>query len=454
MRYLQDKIVIVTGAGFSAPANLPIQDKILKEMMEPPVENIIDSEMDRESVKFLSAYIQVAIYLLREYASDIDVKKIIERYNRINAIYRSNDRVLEIIKYISTNYNFKAEEKDFNLVDVLNSTGERFYLDPDEYCNALMLLREELREKLQKSDIQICLEDIFTLFDKCITMKENTADYTYAEIDNLQNAILRLFTFYFSNKVNSHDYSKSDYLETIKYINKHSGQVSVITTNWDILLEEYFRKSGIDFDYKFNSPYVIKSDGELYPDTDGSAVRKVPYIKIHGSINWFRCLKCGTLQICDADTCGKYLFDDNEEEKCVKCGQKGEGDAVQIKPEIITPTMMKLLNSQLYNNLWQNAAYQLQQADKVIFCGYSLPLADYEFRYLLKQNIRPGIEIDVVLYHNDDPERCTDENMITFLPEKRYADLFPNSNCNFYYEGFGEYFSSQDCAIINKNQNT
>ena len=226
MRYLQDKIVIVTGAGFSAPANLPIQDKILKEMMEPPVENIIDSEMDRESVKFLSAYIQVAIYLLREYATDIDVKKIIERYNRINAIYRSNDRVLEIIEYISTNYNFKAEEKDFNLVDVLNSTGERFYLDPDEYCNELMLLREELREKLQKSDIQICLEDIFTLFDKCITMKENTADYTYAEIDNLQNAILRLFTFYFSNKVNSHDYSKSDYLETIKYINKHAGVYS------------------------------------------------------------------------------------------------------------------------------------------------------------------------------------------------------------------------------------
>ena len=226
MRYLQDKIVIVTGAGFSAPANLPIQDKILKEMMEPPVENIIDSEMDRESVKFLSAYIQVAIYLLREYATDIDVKKIIERYNRINAIYRSNDRVLEIIEYISTNYNFKAEEKDFNLVDVLNSTGERFYLEPDKCYNELILLREELREKLQKSDIQICLEDIFTLFDKCITMKENTADYTYAEIDNLQNAILRLFTFYFSNKVNSHDYSKSDYLETIKYINKHAGVYS------------------------------------------------------------------------------------------------------------------------------------------------------------------------------------------------------------------------------------
>ena len=407
VRYLRDKIVIVTGAGFSAPANLPIQDKILKEMTEPPEDSIMDYVIDKESEKFLSAYIQVAIYLLREYGTAVDVKKIAERYNRIKSIYRSNDRVLEIIDYISSNYNSKAEEKEFNLIDVLDSTGKRFYLEPDEYCNELMLLREELREKLQKSNIQICLEDIFTLFDKCITMKENTADYTYAEIDNLQNAILRLFTFYFSNKVNSHDYHKSDYLETIKYVNNHIGQVSVITTNWDILLEEYFRRNGIDFDYKFNSPYVIKSDGELYMDTGNSVVAKVPYIKIHGSINWFKCLKCGTLQICDADTCGKYLFDDSEEEKCVQCGQTGEGDEVQIKPEIITPTMMKLLNNQLYNNLWQNAAYELQQADKVIFCGYSLPLADYEFRYLLKQNIQPGTEIDVVLYHNDDPARCS-----------------------------------------------
>lgn len=444
MRYLQDKIVIVTGAGFSAPANLPIQDKILQEMTEPQDEKIIDSIVDKESVKFLSAYIQVAIYLLREYAADIDVKEIMERYNRINAMYRSNERVVEIIDYISANYNFKAEEKEFNLIDVLNSAGKKFYLEPDDYCNELLILREELREKLRMSNIQICLEDIFTLFDKCITMKENTADYTYVEIDNLQNAILRLFTFYFSNKVNSHGYDKSDYLETIKYISGHMGHVSLITTNWDILLEEYFRKNSMDYDYKFNSPYVIKANGDIYSDTSDNDFFKIPYIKIHGSINWFRCLKCGTLQVYAANICGKYLFDDKEEEKCVKCGQRGEGDTVQIKPEIITPTMMKLLNSQLYNNLWRNAAYELQQADKVIFCGYSLPLADYEFRYLLKQNIRPGTDLDVVLYHNDNPGKCMDDNMTNFLPEKRYKDLFPNCKCRFYYEGFGEYFSKEN----------
>lgn len=56
MRYLQDKIVIVTGAGFSAPANLPIQDKILQEMTEPTEESIINSTLDTESITALIPY--------------------------------------------------------------------------------------------------------------------------------------------------------------------------------------------------------------------------------------------------------------------------------------------------------------------------------------------------------------------------------------------------------------
>lgn len=46
--------------------------------------------------------------------------------------------------------------------------------------------------------------------------------------------------------------------------------------------------------------------------------------------------------------------------------------------------------------------------------------------------------------HDDDPGRCTDENMISFLPEKRYTDLFPNCKCRIYYEGFGEYFAGEN----------
>lgn len=440
MRYLQNKIIIITGAGFSAPANLPIQDRILKEMTEPTNLDILDMQGGKESKRFLIAYIQVAIYLLREYTK-VDVSKFDNKYREIDLEYRSNDRVQQVIKYIGEKNNAEAEKKEFNLSEILNDAVDKCCLPDSKYYTELLKLKEELRKLLQLSNIQISLEDIFTLFDKSIIMKENTVNYTYIEIDKLQHAILRLFTYYFSNKVNKHNYKHSDYLEMIEYVKKNSDRISIVTTNWDVLLEEYFTRNEVDYDYKFNSAYVVKNDGKIYREIDG---REIPYLKIHGSINWFRCLKCGTLQVHGANVCGKYLFEDDVKEQCSKCGQVASVEKVQIKPEIITPTMLKSINSQLYNNLWQNVAYELQQAEKIIFCGYSLPIADYEFRYLLKQNIGVKTKIDVVLYHNDDPKRSSDDKIINFLPEKRYKDLFPNNDCNFFYEGFGSYFQNKN----------
>ena len=86
---------------------------------------------------------------------------------------------------------------------------------------------------------------------------------------------------------------------------------------------------------------------------------------------------------------------------------------------------------------------ELQKAKKVLFCGYSLPLADFEFRYMLKQNIQPGTSIDVVLYKDDNPANYS-SNAYGLLPEKRYRDLFCNCSCNFFYDGFGEYFGSKN----------
>lgn len=138
--------------------------------------------------------------------------------------------------------------------------------------------------------------------------------------------------------------------------------------------------------------------------------------------------------------CGRFLFDDTQSEKCLGCGQVGYGSNIVIRPEIITPTMLKSINGQLYNNLWQNAAYELQKASKIIFCGYSLPIADFEFRHLLKQNINSDVEINVVLHTNDDPQMYLERSAKEMLPERRFRDLFANNKCSFYYKGFGDYF--------------
>lgn len=439
MRYLQSRIVLITGAGFSAPAKLPIQDKILDEMVTAPVSDFMAAEPIRESVKFLTAYINIAIYLLKVYGS-VDTQKWEEKYDILRHNYWADNRVDSILQYIRKQHSKEANIRNFNLDDILDNVARKFIIDIDEYSYSLLEIKEKLRGLLSKNKIGISLEDVFTAFDKSISMRENTKDYSYVQMDILQHSLLRLFVYYFANRTNKHIYTHQDYKNVMFFLKQEKNNVSIITTNWDVLLEQYMYKEGIEFDYNFNSEYVINEISGKKP-LIGKTEEAINLLKIHGSINWFRCLRCGTLQVCSADECGQYLFDDIKEEKCYKCGQIAYGDQVQLKPEIITPTMFKSINSQLYNNLWQNAAYQLQNADKIIFCGYSLPIADFEFRYLLKQNIKQNAEIDVVLYHNDNPAEFSDQNSVeSLLPEKRFKDLFSANGCTFYYEGFGEYF--------------
>ncbi len=111
-----------------------------------------------------------------------------------------------------------------------------------------------------------------------------------------------------------------------------------------------------------------------------------------------------------------------------------------MQPELITPTMMKSLSNQLYTNLWSSAAQELRDATHIIFVGYSLPIADFEFRYMLQKNVTSSAKIDVILTPNSNPDLVAN-NLKDLLPSKRYLDAFPKNKVSFYYEGFGPYFS-------------
>ncbi len=440
MKYLRDKTVLITGAGFSAPAKLPIQDKILEEMTAAPVTDFMTADPSMESIKFLIAYIKVTTYLLKEYSDNI-VLEYEQEFEDLTNSFQADKRVLDVLKFVQSKYGQEAQIKDFNINEVLNDVANNFILEKEKYCVKLLGLKERLRTVLESKRIGISLEDVFTAFDKSIAMRENTKNYTYVQMDSLQHSILRLFTYYFSKKTNEHTYTNGDYEEVIRFLKKNNN-TAIITTNWDVLLEKYILNGNMSYNYNFNSEYVIYNDIKTQIERNEKS-NAINLIKIHGSINWFRCLRCGTLQVYNVDECGQYLFDDLKEEKCNLCGQVAYGSRVQLKPEIITPTMFKSINSQLYNNLWQNAVYELQNASRVIFCGYSLPIADFEFRYLLKQNINPKTKIDIVLYLNDDPTRLPEGNVAKgLLPERRFKDLFSSNECNFHYNGFGEYFKN------------
>ena len=55
------KRVIIAGAGFSAPAKLPIQSRIIDRMAEVPEMDFLTGKMPEESMTFLDAFITVGL---------------------------------------------------------------------------------------------------------------------------------------------------------------------------------------------------------------------------------------------------------------------------------------------------------------------------------------------------------------------------------------------------------
>lgn len=421
-----NKTVIVTGAGFSVPAEIPIQSKIIAEMLKNPIEDFLS--IQRESEKLLNSFVKIAFYLLKEFTNGniLNLEILYNTYNYLDILYNQNKKIVQdeiltknvinTLSSISMPDIFIKEEK------ALGKIKSRSYA-------LLVVLKEKLRQQLCEANVHIDLEVIFSIFDKALKEKENWLNYSYHELDMLHHSLLCLFTYYFGKRINL--FSDFDiYKKFSDFVSVNS--VSIITTNWDTIAEKVFRHYKIPYDFCLNDVYWL-ADKQVRP--------KSPFgkklIKIHGSINWFRCLECGTLNIIEKSDIAKYLFDDNIKEHCIKCKKHANEKQLLLKPEIITPTMFKSVDGQLYRNLWKTAANELREATKIIFIGYSLPIADFELRYLLKKQISPNAKIDVVLIENDKPQNNS-SNIIA----DRYTSLFPSNDIQFHYEGFQSYFDA------------
>ncbi len=157
-----------------------------------------------------------------------------------------------------------------------------------------------------------------------------------------------------------------------------------IVLNWDIALERHLerhpRHPGID--YGVNAK---EWNGGHEP---GPYVR---ILKVHGSSNWVYCDNCRTLfydrsrklalQIRAGLTVDDMrLFQGTLPSPPVQCPSCGS----DLGPHIATFSFRKSFRTQAFSSSWLAAERALDESDRWIFIGYSLPDADYEFKHLLK----------------------------------------------------------------------
>lgn len=171
---------------------------------------------------------------------------------------------------------------------------------------------------------------------------------------------------------------------------RNSRSVSVITFNYDLLVEQILDHLNLRFDY--GSAEGIRFDDSTRRRRLSQANPQVRIMKLHGSANWGVCRGCarsGTAL--DLVTAFDRPYVPTRRRRCLVCRSK------YLEAGIIPPILGKAGEARHVEPVWRTARKALARAREIIVIGYSLPSADEEAKSLLHEvrflGRRPRIRI-------------------------------------------------------------
>lgn len=292
----------------------------------------------------------------------------------------------------------------------------------------------------------IALEDIYTPIDRCISDNVSFRNIEKSELIELRQKINALIIILIKHKLENTDLNNyvskfAQYLVKIKKTkNKQSDPFSIISLNWDIILDNalhrYIKKDEGVIDYCcFVTPF--NKNDNILPGllARGKGLYNLKILKPHGSMNWLQCQRCQRLYVTFYEKIAVEEF--LTKPKCRICqrnysnSETNDGGTFLLS-QLVMPTFLKDLNNVQIKLIWQNAGVELSEANRIIFMGYSFPAADFEMRQLLSRTVRHDAKIDIVLLNQKEQ---SDRNS----PEYRYLSFFGKRDIKFRYDGVEKY---------------
>jgi hypothetical protein len=234
------------------------------------------------------------------------------------------------------------------------------------------------------------LEDHFTVLDLAANTGRNIGpEYTPKKLRAIRRlSIHRIF------QILDLRYRHSWAIEQLLSNLLQSSDVTVVSTNWDIVVENHLREMATTYWY-----------GLRVEDLRGQEIAKrgVTLLMLHGSANWIYCDSCRRLYAGQEDD-GKaalraliYIEKDDFRELCPENERvfrlvselpRRLSDCKhchnRLGARIATFSYRKEVSIPQFQTVWQTAFSTLRDSDSWLFIGYSLPEADFEFRHLLK----------------------------------------------------------------------
>jgi len=229
------------------------------------------------------------------------------------------------------------------------------------------------------------LEDHFTQID----MAANSGHYLGRLYGPKKLRALRRMTIHRVFKLLDVEPKPAQHIDALLQQLRSAFELSIVTTNWDIMAERCLERAGAAFIYS-------RQRDSRNPTRRATGI---PIWKLHGSGNWGYCDLCRSLITSDI-ALGKaavhfgWLLEaddfelfggghevgsnlDTQFRDCLSCGGR-------VAVRVATFSYRKHLDVPFFQSIWDEARDSLHRADRWLFVGYSMPEADVEIRHLLK----------------------------------------------------------------------
>lgn len=312
------------------------------------------------------------------------------------------------------------------------------------------------------------LEDIYTPIDRCLADGVALRGVSVDKIQNIRSELEYLISVAIDESFKKADQNSDGYVRDfakllVKRASKravpknaqqrpkdHFDSFSVISLNWDILLDnELYGQLQLKDEYESGDYAAIGvvdyccyvSSLETWQTRIrpglwalGSRGYNVKMLKLHGSMNWLQCSNCQRLYVGFGEKVNIPLH--INQKLCRHCAAHGHN--AKLQGALVMPTFLKDLTNFQIKLVWQNAGVELMEATKIVFIGYSLPYADFEFRQLISRMVHKDAQVNAVLFKG-----TTSDSVRRFEEEcARYREFFGKRKVTFEDKGVVQYVES------------
>ncbi|MHB2008159.1 MAG: hypothetical protein ACYCOX_08925, partial [Acidobacteriaceae bacterium] len=218
-----------------------------------------------------------------------------------------------------------------------------------------------------------------------------------------------------------------------------ANEDSIITFNWDLLLDREFLDQGLicrQYANFFHRAPLALPENILAPYVQGEGL----FLKLHGSLNWFRCgnQRCPSNGLM-LSTNPRADSDLNTPETQILCWQCGS----DLNPIIIPPLLRKpITDDPIIRSTWGLAKEALSSASRVVVVGFSAAPTDFYTHWLLRSTVGASADVLIEVINPDNEADRTDHSAFRSRMESIFLRGYGSSR--FYFSQIGDVLGSSE----------